>query len=165
MKLYEISGQFRGLELLSEDPDCPLDAETLADTMSGIKCEFEDKAKNTVAVMTNMDADINALTTEIKRLQARVAAYKNRKANIRAYLQTNMSRTGITNITCPLFSISLAKGRPIALIDNADEIPARFLKTKLTKTPIKADILKALKDGDKVPGASLGVGAESLRIK
>ena len=75
-----------------------------------------------------------------------------------------MDATGTTSIKSPLFSITLAKGRDIVVIDNADSLPDEFVNVKTTVTPDKAAILKALKDGP-LPGAHFEKSLSSIRIK
>ena len=158
MKLYELTAQYRGLAELSDIPD-----DALRDTLEGLEGEIQIKAENLLMVVSNMNADATAIDTEIKRLQARKKAITNRQNSLRDYLKHNMQQSGISKIQCPLFSITLAKGRPMAVIEQEDLLPKKFIKT--TRSPIKADILRALKAGEQVPGAVLGELAQSLWIK
>jgi len=157
--LYKLANQYIGLSNL----DVP--EEDLQDTFDALEGEIQIKAENLLAVVTNMDADAVAIDTEIKRLTKRKTAITNRQAYLREYLRHNMSISGVTKITCPLFTITLAKGRPIAIINDDTLLPAKYVKTTVSSRPIKADILSALKAGQDVPGAVLGTSAESLRIK
>ena len=78
-KLYELTGDMKELEKLD------IDAETLNDTLDGIVCEFNDKAVAILSFAENMNSDIDALSNEIKRLQARKKVFENRKARLREY--------------------------------------------------------------------------------
>lgn len=164
MKLYELTEQHKELEKLAETSDEDM-AQALADTFEAIEGEFEEKAISLVTVANNLSADTDALDTEIKRLQARKKTIQNRQESMREYLRANMESCGISNIKCPLFSITLGKPRQIVLITDEDKIPTDYLNIKTSISPIKADILKALKSGETIPGAELGESKASLTIR
>ncbi len=161
--LYKLTKQQLELKELLDSEDIPANA--LDDTFQALSGEFNEKAVSVVHVIHNMDSDIDAVDVEIKRLTAMKTALKNKKENIREYLQTNMEATGITKIECPLFKISLAKGREIAVIDNEGMLPDDLVDVSVVTKPNKAEILKLLKAGNEVPGARIERSNNSLRIK
>lgn len=163
MKLYEISQDMKELALLAEADN--LDVQMIEDTMSGIEAEFNDKAINIVYVVNNFNSDITALDTEINRLNALKKTVKNQQESLRDYLRLNMEATGISKIECPLFKITLAKGRDIVQIDNEEKIPDNYLNVITTIKPMKKEILAALKKGEVISGASMVKSQQSLRIK
>lgn len=163
-KLYEISEQYKELEALADSDDENMQ-EAVATTLECITGDFQDKAQALVTVVHNMDSDVDALDAEIKRLQARKTAIKNRQDSMREYLRDNMERTGIKKISCPLFTITCVTGREISVINNEDEIPDEYMTVKTEVRPDKAAITKALKGGVEIPGASLDRAKSSIRIK
>lgn len=163
-KLYEISEQYKELEALADSDDENMQ-EAVATTLECITGDFNGKAQALVTVVHNMDSDVDALDSEIKRLQARKTAIKNRQDSMREYLRDNMYRTGIKKISCPLFTISCIAGREIAVINSEDEIPDDYMVVKTEIRPDKAAITKALKDGVEIPGVSLDRAKSSIRIK
>ena len=160
MKLYELANQFQSLRALED-----MEPEDIKDTLESLEGEFEDKAKAIVAVRSGMDADVTAIDAEIKRLTAMKKAVENREASLRSYLKINMQNAGITNIKCPLFSITLAKGREVLSVDNESEIPDEYMKVDTKIAPDKKTILDKLKSGESVSGCSLVRSDSSLRIK
>ena len=162
-KLYELAGQYLALAELADDPELP--PGVLADSLEGLEGEIEAKAQALLQVVAGMDGDTGAIDTEIKRLQLRKSVIQNRADSLRAYLQFNMEQTGISKISCPLFQITLAKGRPMVVVTNESLIPGAFTNTTTTVRPVKSLILAALKDGEDVPGCVLGESKQSLRIK
>ena len=161
--LYDLAGQYLALSELADDPNMPADA--LTDTLDGIEGEIEIKAEGILQVSVGLNSDIAAIDSEIKRLQSRKQVIQNRDNRLKEYLRTNMLETGINKISCPLFQITLAKDRPIVVVDDETLIPEKFIKTTVTKAPIKAEILTALKAGEVVPGCCLGESVRSLMIK
>jgi len=164
MKLYELTEQHRELAVLAESDEGDL-SEALADTFEALEGEFNDKAISVIHVVKNMDADGDAIDNEIKRLQARKKSVQNKQNWMREYLRSNMEASGISKIECPIFTIALAKGRDIVEITDEGKIDAEYLNIKTSVTPIKADILKALKEGKEVSGCRLSKSNSSLRIK
>ncbi|MCY1453696.1 hypothetical protein D9M71_707060 [compost metagenome] len=51
------------------------------------------------------------------------------------------------------------------MIDSESDIPDEFMNTKVTTTPMKAEIAKAIKEGKDVPGAHSEIGKSSISIK
>ena len=124
--LYEITGQFRELAALADGADEDL-AIAVRDTMGAIEAEFNDKAVAVSHVILNFDADIAALDLEIDRLSERKRLISNRQKQIKDYLRENMEATGISKISCPLFTITCAKGRESVVVDREDGIPDELM--------------------------------------
>jgi hypothetical protein len=163
-RLYEITGQFRELAALADGADEDL-AVAVRDTMGAIEAEFNDKALAVSHVILNFDADIAALDSEIDRLQERKRLITNRQKEIKDYLRENMEATGITKISCPLFTITCAKGRESVVVDDVLKLPDELMRVKTEISPDKAAIAAKLKAGEDVPGARLERGQSSIRIK
>jgi len=133
--LHQITDKHRELAALAEsDSDM---AQAVADTMEGVEGEFNDKAISLMAVVDNMNGDVAAIDAEIARLTARKKTIKNRQDSMRHYLQVNMEASFISKITCPLFTITLAKGRDMVQIDDVYKIPTDYLDIKTVVTPMK----------------------------
>lgn len=160
--LHQITKEHRELALLVERDE--LTADDVRDTFEALEGEVSAKAASLVAVVDNIGADVKAVDDEIKRLQARKKVMTNKQQSLRDYLKMNMQATGISNIKCPLFSITLAKGRGVVVIDDEEKIPPGY--RTVTKV-VKIDKVQLLKDLKlfKVKGAHIEKSDESLRIK
>lgn len=160
MKLHEMTAAIAKLH-----DDDSLDEQTIKDTLESIEGDVNEKGVNIVKLTQGWDADISAIDEEIKRLTTRKKAIKNRTDQLRDYLRYNMQASGITKIECPLFTVSLRKTRDIVSIDDESLIPDDYVTVKTTVSPNKAEILKALKSGADIPGASITESEQSLVIK
>lgn len=160
MKLREIAQEYRQLAELLDTDDEGL-AIAVRDTLEAIGGAFEEKAQAVVAIAQNLEADCAVIDAEIERLQA----IKKTRISKADSLRENMEATGIKKISCPLFSITLAAGREIAVIDSEDAIPDDLITVKTEIKPNKAEILRRLKAGEAVPGAHIERGQSSIRIK
>lgn len=162
--LYELTGQFKELTELMEGADEDM-AIAVRDTMGAIEAEFNDKALAVSRVILNMDGDIEAVDAEIERLQERKRLMSNRKGQIINYLRENMEASGITKISCPLFTITLAKGRESVIVDDEKALPDALMRATSKVEPDKKAIGDLLKSGKDVKGARLERGQSSVRIK
>ena len=161
-KLYELTGQIKELQELSDDPEM---AQAVADTLEGLEMALEEKAEGILRVIQNRDADLKAIKDEIDRLTVRKKRMENFNKQLKDYLRFNMEASSIKKIECPLFTITLAAGRDVVAIDNADKLPDEYIEIKMVAQPIQARILKALKAGAEIPGAHIEKSQSSIRIK
>lgn len=162
--LRVLTGEYLQLNALADTDDEGMQI-AVADTMQAIAGQFEDKAKALVCVVQNMDADLEAIKSEIERLQARKKVIENRQSEMTDYLRSNMEATGIKKIACPLFTITLIEGRESVSVYDEAEIPDDLVTVKTTIAPDMRAIAAALKAGKQVPGATLERGQSSIRIK
>lgn len=163
-KLYELTGQYQELAALAESTDEDM-AIAVRDTLGMIEAEFNDKALAVSRIILNFDTDVSAIDAEIDRLQERKRLIVNRQKQIKDYLRENMEAASVTKISCPLFTITLAKGREVAVIDDETQLPDELMRVKTEISPDKNAIASKLKDGEAVPGAHLERGQSFIRIK
>ena len=160
MKLHEMTSAIAKLH-----DDDSLDEQTIKDALESIEGDINEKGVNIVKLTQGWDADVSAIDEEIKRLTTRKKAIKNRTDQLRDYLRYNMQSSGITKIECPLFTVSLRKARDVVSIDDELLIPDEYVTVKTTVSPNKSEILKALKSGADIPGASIKESEQALVIK
>ena len=158
--LHKLTGQF--LELANNE-DLP--AEVIHDTLEAMEGDIKTKAASLADWSLDMDGDIEKIDAAIERLTAKKKTIANRKASLIEYLRNNMEASGISKISCDLFTVTLVAGRDSVAISDESVIPDEFVNIKTEISPDKAAIAKALKDGQEVAGASLQRGQSSIRIK
>lgn len=162
--LYELTGQYKDLTALMDGADEDM-AIAVRDTMGAIEAEFNDKALAVSRVILNMDSDIEQVDAEIERLQERKRLINNRSTQIKNYLRENMEAAGITKIACPLFTITLAKGRESVVVDDEKSLDDDLMRVSTKIEPDKKAIAARIKSGQEVKGARLELGQSSVRIK
>ena len=163
-RLYEIAAQYNDIQRMADSDDENM-LVAIADTMDGIEGEFKDKAIAIVSTAFNVEADIDAIDAQIKRLQDKKKTIQSKSKWLRDYLRQNMEATGINNITCPLFSITLSAASKQVEITDASLLPDDYVRVKTEVSPDKIALAKALKDGAAIPGAMLCDGARRLTIR
>ena len=80
MHLYEMAQEYRKIQQAIEDGEIP--DEAIADTLESVALPIEEKVDNLATWVKELDGDINTLSEEIKRLQARKKAMENLKNRI-----------------------------------------------------------------------------------
>lgn len=163
MRLYDISQQFISIQELAENDESMIEA--VADTMEGIAADFEQKGQAVVVIFKGMEADIEAIDSELKRLSEKKKAIQNRVEWLRNYLQDNMAATGITKISCPLFNITLSEAAKQVEVFDESALPDDYVTVKTVLSPDKRKLLADLKEGVDIPGAMLVEGTRRLTIK
>ncbi|TQV82822.1 siphovirus Gp157 family protein [Aliikangiella coralliicola] len=164
MNLYKISKDYQDAFLAMADMD-ELDEEIINDTLSGIETEFNDKAIAVSGFFQNIEADIKAMKDAEKRIAARRKSKEKLVARMKDYLRENMEQCGIQKIECPEFRITLRKAMDVVTIDEIDDLPEDYVKTKIEKSADKTKLKADLKEGKSIPGAHLSKGKRSLLIK
>lgn len=158
-KLYEIANEYA--ELVNSD----MDAEMIADTLDGIKGEFEDKAENLLAIIKNELALSEMLKVEAKKLTERANACANRANNIKAYMAESLQTMDLKKLNAGVHTISLRKGVQSVQIDDLEKLPPEFVEYVTDIKPDKNLIKEKLKLGQKIDGVTLVTGKSSIIIK
>ena len=155
MKLYEIADAYLSLDEVEKTDE-------IIKVLDGIKDEFDKKAENTVKVIRNFEADIQALRDEEKRLADKRRSLEKKKEDLKEYLYFNMERMQIRKVNAGLFDINIQKNPPSIKILDESTIPLRYkvLTYNLDKKLMKDDIKKGLE----IKGVELDQ-SEGIRIR
>lgn len=141
MHLYEISNEYKKLfDELSEIEGVTQDI--ISDTLSPITGEFNNKAIAVTSYFRNLEAEANAIKAAEKSMYERRKAIENKIESIKGYLKSQMISTGINKISCPYFSVTLAKSKNSVNILDSSKIPSEFIREKVIREPNKELILK-----------------------
>lgn len=162
MHLYELSQGYANLLGLIEEAEDPTLIHTLLQATEG---QIQEKAANIVKFIKSMDADIDIIKAEEKRLTERRKAIENRRNSIKEYIQQQMELMGMDKIKTPTMTIALQNNPPSVNVLDEKLIPASYL-TIIPETYVinKSAIREAIKNGEEVPGAELTQG-KSLRVR
>ena len=166
MKLYEITAQYQNIYALLQNPEFA-ENEDILTALDQIEDAFENKAQQTIFMMKNIEAEIDQIDTEIKRLQAMKKARQNNIDRIKNRLRENMKAVGMSKLNCGLFSLSYRLQEANAVELDETEFLANNLDEDLVTvkvTPNKTEIKRRLKNGEEIIGARL-VDSEVLTIR
>lgn len=166
MKLYEITTQYQNIYALLQNPEFA-ENEDILTALDQIEDAFENKAQQTIFMMKNIEAEIDPIDTEIKRLQAMKKARQNNIDRIKNRLRENMKAVGMSKLNCGLFSLSYRLQEANAVELDETEFLANNLDEDLVTVkvmPNKTEIKRRLKNGEEIIGARL-VDSEVLTIR
>lgn len=166
MKLYEITAQYQNIYALLQNPEFA-ENEDILTALDQIEDAFENKAQQTIFMMKNIEAEIDPIDIEIKRLQAMKKARQNNIDRIKNRLRENMKAVGKSKLNCGLFSLSYRLQEANAVELDETEFLANNLDEDLVTvkvTPNKTEIKRRLKNGEEIIGARL-VDSEVLTIR
>lgn len=161
MKLYEIvEEQRQALAELAEMED--LDPQIIEDSMAAINQELEQKVLNCAKYLKEMEAEAKAIKEVEQAAAARRKAIESKVENFKEYIRRNMVAAGLEKSSDAAIKVSITKPLDVVVLDDEGAVPSEFVK--VTYSPMKAEIKKALKDGVSVPGARIDKGQPGLRI-
>lgn len=168
MKLYELVSEEQKLNelfLLAIDEETGeiRDNETLEQLETELKNALVNKSEGIIKVIRNQESDLEMVTAEIERLTNLKNKMKKEIENFKSYIKFNMKKMELKKVETSLGNISLRQSTATEIYDEAS-LPKEFLKEKITYTPSKTEIKKAIESGQEVKGARLVVNT-SLTIK
>jgi predicted nuclease with TOPRIM domain len=158
-KLYELTGQYRNLVELLDDP--AIDGQVVLEAAIGIEAELTDKAQNIAKLLKNIDSDIEAVKCEKKRLAEMQSALENKYDNLKIYLETNLKQANLKKIA-GIVPLAFRKCPPSVEIIDPNLLPPECVIVK--KEPDKKAIKELLMNGHPVNGAVLVTDKEYLKV-
>jgi hypothetical protein len=154
MRLYDITQAYRdALDAWCNDDETP--SECWADTLEGIECSFDDKARAYIAVILELEASSDARIAAAKKITAVAKAESNRADYLRANLLAGLQLLGKTEVKFAEFCAKIPKSKPSLKIDDADKIPETYKTKTVVESIDNAFIKQQLIDGAEISGAHL----------
>lgn len=158
-KLYEIRDDIqKAIDFMIYGDEAP------ATPLEDLEIEATEKIKACFHIVHHLEAEMAEADAIIKNAQeykkARAAAVE----RIEADIKITMEVMGLKKIDEPDCRVTIQPGRERVEILDASKIPVCFLRIiPETKEPDKVNILKALKAGEAVDGAQIGIGDPILK--
>ena len=163
--LYEITGDLLTLQSMMEDS---VEDEVLMDTLEAVQGEYEIKLENCCKVIKNLEADMDALKNEAKRLTDKRKVLENNVERLKKAMFDSMKAVGKEKVKGQLFTVAIQKNGGVIPVVAAPDVDTNKLPDELviyTEKPNLEAIRELLEAGKSVDGFSLGERGESLRIK
>ena len=151
MKLYEINEQI--MACIDSETGELIDPEKLNE----LQLAKDEKLENLTLWYKDLIAEANALKEEKDAFAAREKAAKNKAESIKNYLSYVLNGEGFKTTKC---AVSFRKSEK-TVVDDFDLLPEVLLNYPAPKADL-AEIKKAIKNGEAVPGAHL---EEALNIQ
>lgn len=164
MKLYDIVENIERLNLDLEDGK--IDEQTYLDTVESLDMDLTDKCEAIVRSIRNEDSYILRLEEEIMLLKDKREKARRHNEGRKQYLKLCLDRIGVKRLDAGIWKLAIQNNGglpPLAKEGDPSQLPERF--RKVTYSPIKDEIKRALMNGETIEGWELGEQGESLRIK
>jgi hypothetical protein len=160
MRLYEISESYyrwrdKVIEMEGEV------SEELFEELEQIQSSLDDKMEAYGVIIKSLRAETEALKNEKDILERRIKKNNNIEESLIFRLSDTMQQFGKDKFQTTKVQLSFRKSKSVQILDEK-LLPENFIK--ITKTPIKLEIKKALLDGLIVEGAEL-IENYNLQIK
>ena len=114
------------------------------------------KLENIALYIKNTEAEANAIKEEETKLAARRKRLENKAERLRALMITSMKKANDPKLETARCKAKI-KDNEVTLIEDFELIPDEYIKVTVEKKPDKTAIKKAIKAGQEVAGASLGI--------
>jgi hypothetical protein len=124
--LFELTAEEQMLLEMAEDPEC--DPQAIADTLEGIRYEFDKKSEGYCKVIRQLEADKKAFHDASQEFARKETVCDASIKRLKDALKTCMEATGKTKVDAGLYKISIAGngGQKPLIIDG--QVPEQFVK-------------------------------------
>ena len=153
LTIYQIEQNYNQLaeELIDNGGELtPLLEEQLAITEE----QLQNKSVAYSFVIKQMDADVDIIDAEIKRLQALKKQREKASEYLKERIKHAMDTFQIDEIKTPLVKINFRKSETVE-VDDVNLLPLSYKVVKITEQADKAAIKAAIKDGVEVTGCRI----------
>lgn len=153
MSLYKISHEYQNLFDLLGDNE--IDDQLVIDAIEKKEIELKEKLKMTSYCVANLESLYSQIVRREKQLKKLKSSVESRLNRLSSYLIKHMQACGEKEVITEEFTLGLKINRESTVIDDIQVIPKEYLKEKITYSPVKLAIKKAILSGEEVPGAHL----------
>lgn len=166
MTLYELNVQMQ--EILDMAESGEFDEELISNTLEGVEGEIEIKLDSYGVIIIELQADIEKIDQEIKRLTSKKKTIANSINYLKNMVMQTMGTLNTRKVKGDKFTWTIAKngGKAPLIID--ESMPAICLPEEYQLWEVKPNkdvIRQDLEAGKQLPYARLGERGESLRLR
>ena len=153
-KLYEVTNAI--IEAQHEEVN--------TDQLDALAIQFESKAIGCAIVTKNLNAEISAIESEIKRLQDLKTTRQNNVDRLKAYIMSCMKGAGIDKVENGVHKIRIQKSPLSITVTDEHAVPVEF-KTEVIEVKVdRKAIADAIKSSGVIPDGIDARQNEHLRI-
>ena len=163
--LFDISARIEALQDVLDEADDKSIEPDVKNALQGIyESDVPAAIEDGISYIKNQEAQVEAISAEIKRLQDLKKSRENRLARVRKGYTDFLIAVEQKKIETPKGTMTVAAPTFSTVIDSIDELPDAYKRTTIKIEPNKESIKQAIKAGHNVPGAHLEEKI-SIRIK
>lgn len=158
--LYQITQEIQEIAYQLEEGELTTELEN---ALVISQTELQEKAINYGYAIKSVEDDVTAISDEIKRLQAMKSSKQNAIDRMKEAISTAMRVNGIEKVTSPTLNLSFRKSESVE-VDDVKFLIDKYVIEKVTFSPDKTAIKKAIKSGENIKGARI-IENYNLQIK
>lgn len=129
------------LEINEETGEITDNSQLLNDLFNELKLSFEDKLDNSQRYILTLKGEQDILDKEIKRLQAKKTALKNKEDSLKRLMLNALSESGETSFKTSLYSFIIKESEAISIV-NEEELERKYMR--ISYEPDKVKIKEAI---------------------
>ena len=153
MNLFELTAEFEALLKEAEEQAINADgeiSEALAEALEASEMAKEDKITNIVKYIKNLRSDAE----ELKRAELEMKTRKQAKEKKVQSLLDYLKFAGVTKYETTEGVVSSRKSKAVEISIDAI-VPVKYINTKITETPDKTALKKAIEGGEVIEGVEV----------
>lgn len=164
--IYELTSSQKQLMQMIESGE--VSSEDAADTFEGMQGELNDKINDYLYVRRDMMETITNIDVEIDRLTSLKKSKQNQVKALTERLKNNLEGIEKTKFDTGMFKGHFRKGSKSIKVHKSDKVPDEFVKTSITEKVDAAALKKAIESGEVALSSDIAeivIGESSLIIK
>ena len=158
--LYELNDQIANLTEHLVDEETGEINEEVFSQLEQLSIDRDEKIEGCGIVMKNLLVEITALKAEIDNLKKRMTVKANKYERMAEYVKENLNGDSFETAKV---AFSFRKSDKVEVV-NEEIVPDDLCKFETRRSPMKTEIKKMLRAGEKVPGCVLVENA-NLQLK
>lgn len=162
MKLFEIANEYQNILEETFDAETGEINQNALSKLDEITVDIKEKGIAVASFIKNIDAEREAISNAKKSMADRESKLNRRVDYLTSYLQANMERCGINEMSCAYFTVKLKKCPASVFVIDEKDIPDEYKKKKEEISLDKVKLKEHIQAGVVVPGASL---KQNLRLE
>lgn len=151
--------------LLTDDADLAHDEAALTALLGPETGDVRDVLSRLLQATQTAAALSDAANEMLANLKGRQDRYRRRVEQFRSTVFAIMDAIGERRFETAAFTVSIAAGRPSAIITDEALIPDRFVKITTERKVDKVLLLSALRDGEVIEGAAISNSLPTLTVR
>ena len=167
MKLYELTNEYKALTSLLESDDNIEEEKQVRNLLNEITTQLNVKAENIAKLILSLNADMETIDSEVKRLVQRKTSLNNKIEYLKSYLLEELVKAQVDKIKGSVVNISIRNNPPSCNILDFEKIPTEYKREIPAKWEAdKSKILTNFKTtGEIIDGVEIIKDKKCLVIK
>ncbi len=165
MRLYELTEQYRRILAHIEDAEEDFTDEEWEAVLQ-VEDDFRAKVENLGKFIQSLNADVEAIKAERKRLADRQYSLARKVEGLKRYLVGALQATGTRRVKGQLLTVGLRKAPVSCVVEDLDAVPETFkrqiVEWKVDKKAVNAHFKET---GEILPGVTMVTDKQTLSIR